>query len=80
MNRWEHSFLVLKVKQKGFSVSRKDLLDGIEDGSRKELEEMGNAGWELVTVLPFSSGSVGMFSSSKGSTDSFIAFFKRPIS
>jgi hypothetical protein len=79
MSKWEHAVLVLEIKKKGFAVSRKGLLEGIAEESRAALEQMGNEGWELVTALPFMSGSVGMFSSSKTSTDAFIAFFKRQI-
>jgi len=38
---------------------------------------MGNDGWEMVAVLPFSMGGVGFFSSGQTKTDAVLAFFKR---
>ena len=79
MAKWEHCSVVLKLKQKGFAVSRYDLLQGLDDGSVDSLKKMGDDGWELITAIPFMSGKMGMFSDSRASTDSLIAFFKRPL-
>lgn len=76
MTSWEHAVVVLKISQKGFAVSRKDLLQGLEESSIGELREKGENGWELVSVVPISTASVGMFSNSKASTDSLLAFLK----
>lgn len=78
MVKWEHSSVILKLKQKkGLVVSRKDLLQGLEDESIVVLKDMGDNGWELVAVIPFMSGKIGMFAESKAGTDALIAFLKR---
>jgi len=77
MTTWEHAVSVLRIKKEGFAISRKDLLQGLEKESLSALEELGGNGWELVSVVPMAMGTVGMFSNSKGSTDSLLAFFKR---
>jgi len=75
--RFEHSVVVLRFKEKGFTISRKDVLQGLADESAAQLRELGNDGWELVAVLPYSTGSVGFLSNAPSATDSALAFFKR---
>jgi len=77
MTRFEHSVQVLRFEKKGFAITRKDILQGISEESSKELVRLGEEGWELVAVLPFSTGGVGLFSYSAATTDAALAFFKR---
>lgn len=78
MSSWEHTAVVLKFKEKGFSVSRKDVVQGLDGESVEALKAIGGEGWEVVAVLPFSTGGVGLFSNAQTKTDAAIAFFKRP--
>ena len=78
MVKWEHSSVILKLKEKkGLVISRKDVLQGIDDESVATLKDMGDDGWELVAVIPFMTGKIGMFADSKAGTDTLIAFLKR---
>lgn len=80
MNKWQYATSILKFKEKGFAISRKDVLQGLEDESANNLKGFGDEGWELVAVMPFSTGgTVGMFSPSSGKTDAVVAFLKRPV-
>jgi hypothetical protein len=75
---FEHATVVLRLKEKGFAMSRKDLLDGIDVESASALEEMGTEGWEMVAAVPFSTGGASMsFTGSANKTDAVLAFFKR---
>jgi hypothetical protein len=78
MTEWEHSILVLRLKEKGFAISRKDVLQGLDEASTASLIEFGRNGWEMIAVMPFSTGGAGMFSYAQGKTDALLAFFKRP--
>ena len=78
--RFEHTVLVLQLSQKAVSLSRKGVLQGLSDESAAEMRQLGSEGWELVSVLPFTTGGVGMFSSAAPRTDAALAFFKRTIS
>jgi hypothetical protein len=79
MTEWEHATAVLRFKEKAFAMTRKEVVQGMDDESAMSLAELGKDGWELVAVLPFSSGSAGLFSNSQAKTDAAIAFFKRPV-
>ena len=74
---FDHATKVFKFNEKGFAVSRQDLLQGLDDASSAVLIDMGNDGWELVAALPYSSGAVGFFSNTQSKTDAVLAFFKR---
>lgn len=77
--KFEHAVVVLELKQKAFAISRTDLLLGLESESASLLSDLGRDGWEMVSSMPFSSGSVGMFSNAAPKTDSALAFFKREV-
>jgi len=77
MTRWDHATAVLRFKEKGFALSRKDVIQGLDEESSSILRDLGNQGYELVAVLPFSTGGAGMFSNAQAKTDAAIAFFKR---
>jgi hypothetical protein len=75
---WEHATAVLRFKEKSFAMTRKEVVQGLDDDSAATLQTLGAQGWELVTVLPFSTGGVGMFSNATAKTDAAISFLKRP--
>jgi hypothetical protein len=78
MPKFEHIAIVLKLKEKGFALSRKELVQGIDEESVNQLTEFGAAGWEMVSAIPFASGGASMsFTGSAGKTDAVIAFLKR---
>jgi len=77
--RFEHAVIVLKLKQKAFAMSRTDVLQGLEPDSAALLADLGRDGWEMVSTMPYSSGSVGFFSNAPAKTDSALAFFKRSV-
>jgi hypothetical protein len=79
MTLWDHATAVLRFKEKGFAMSRKDVIQGLDDESAATLKDLGSQGWEMVAVLPFSTGGVGMFSNAQAKTDAAVAFFKRPM-
>ena len=75
VTKYEHTTLVLQFEKKNFSATRSGLLEGLAPKSAKELNEFGRDGWELVSVLPFSSGSAVMIGTP--GTDAAVGFFKR---
>ncbi|GEM_PF-1641496 len=75
---FQHATAVLHFKEKGFAMDRKDLLEGLDEESAMHLAQLGMAGWELVSAVPFSSGGASFsFTGSAGKTDAVLAFFKR---
>ena len=77
---FQHATAVLRFKEKGFALSRKELLQGLDEESAKHLADLGIAGWELVSAVPFSSGGGSLsFTGSANKTDAVLAFFKRRI-
>lgn len=77
---FEHATAVLRFKEKGFALSRKELLQGLDDESAKHVGVLGAAGWEMVSAVPFSSGGGSMsFTGSANKTDAVLAFFKRQL-
>lgn len=77
---FEHATAVLQFKEKGFAMSRKDLLEGLDEESARHLAQLGRAGWELVSAVPFSSGGASLsFTGSIAKTDAVLAFFKRAL-
>lgn len=77
MSKWEHKTMVMKFSEKGFAISRKDVFQGLNEESQKLLTEVGEEGWELVSVIPVSTGGAGFFSSTQAKTDAALGFFKR---
>ena len=75
LTRFEHTSVVLHLEKKDFALARKDVLQGLAAKSAEALAELGNDGWELVAVIPYSSGSAGL--SSFAATDAAIGLFKR---
>jgi len=71
--RFEHTSVVLHLDRKNFALARKDVLQGFAAESAQALTELGDDGWELVAVMPYSSGS-GL---SIATTDAAIGLFKR---
>ena len=78
-NRYEYSVLVLRLEKKGLAMTRKDVLQGLSAESATQLRDLGNDGWEMVGVLPFQVGGVGLFSTASTGTDAALAFFKRTV-
>jgi hypothetical protein len=78
-NRYEYSALVLHLEKKGLAMTRKDVLQGLSAESASQLRDLGNNGWEMVGVVPFTVGGVGLFSSASTGTDAALAFFKRVV-
>jgi hypothetical protein len=75
---FQHATVILRFKEKGFAMSRKDLLEGLDGESAGQLDQMGAEGWEMVAAVPFSSGGASMsFTGSANKTDAVLAFFKR---
>jgi hypothetical protein len=71
--------LVLHFEKKSFAMTRRDILQGLSADSGAQLRELGNEGWELVAVLPYTTGGVGLFSNATTGTDAALAFFKRIV-
>jgi len=75
--------LVLRLEKKGLAVTRKDVLQGLSAESATQLRDLGNDGWEMVGVLPFQVGGVGLFATASTGTstgtDAALAFFKRIV-
>jgi phage FluMu protein Com len=76
--RYEHTAVVLHFDRKSFAMTRTDLLQGLTGESIVQLDMLGEEGWELVTVLPYTSGRTGLsVFSSTTETDAAMGFFKR---
>ena len=76
--RFEHMAIVLHFDHKKFAMTRTDLLQGLTDESNAQLYTLGEDGWELVAVLPYTSGRTGLsVFSSTTETDAAMGFFKR---
>ncbi len=80
---WEYKTLGVRIQQK--TLLEKKLIgpkavgyveDVLLDDAEQELRELGEHGWELVSVVPVDSG--GLLGSSAG-TIAAIVFFKRSI-
>jgi len=67
--RFEHRSAILHVEEKTFTLSRKEILQGLTSESAELLSSLGEEGWELVSVVRY-----GSF----GDTEALLAFFKRP--
>ena len=76
--RFEHTAVVLHFDRKSFAMTRTDLLQGLTSESIVQLDMLGEEGWELVSVLPYTSGRTGLsVFSSTTETDAALGFFKR---
>ena len=75
MITYEHTTLVLHFGKKDFAMTRSAVLEGLAPKSAEALGDMGRDGWELVSVLPYSTGSAVMFR--QPGTDAALGFFKR---
>ena len=75
MTKYEHTTLVLHFEKKNFSLTCSGVLDGLSPKSAKELNALGQDGWELVSALPFSAGTA--VSIRQPGTDAAVGFFKR---
>ena len=76
--RYEHTAVVLHFDRKSFAMTRTDLLQGLTSESIVQLDMLGEEGWELVSVLPYTSGRTGLsVFSSTTETDAAMGFFKR---
>ena len=67
--KFEHTSVVLHLDEKNFTLGSKDVLQGLSAESKSVLSNLGDEGWELVSVLPYSRGF--------GDTNALIAFLKR---
>lgn len=75
MTKFEHTTVVLQLEKKNFAMTRKDIFQGLSEESARAISGLGDNGWELVAVLPVSSGSAGL--TSFAATDAALGFFKR---
>ena len=76
--KYEHIAIVLHFDRKSFAMTRTDLLQGLTAESIVQLDNLGEDGWELVAVLPYTSGRTGLsVFSSTTETDAAMGFFKR---
>ncbi|HVS54160.1 MAG TPA: hypothetical protein VHD62_17525 [Opitutaceae bacterium] len=73
--KFEHTSIVLNFEEKHFALSREDMLQGLVAASAKALNELGEAGWELVSVIPYVSPSARLMR--QPGTDAAVGFFKR---
>lgn len=75
MTKYEHAVVVLQLDKKTFAASRSGILQGLEAKSVKAMDELGQSGWELVSVMPYITG--GPFLAGDPGTDAALGFFKR---
>ena len=75
MTKYEHTIAVLKFDKKAFAATRSGVLKGLAQKSLEELAALGEAGWELVSVLPYVEGE-SLLVRHPG-TDAAVGFFKR---
>lgn len=75
MTKYEHAVVVLHLDKKTFAASRSGILQGLEAKSVKAMDELGESGWELVSVMPYITG--GPFLAGDPGTDAALGFFKR---
>ena len=78
-NRYEHIAIVLHFEKKGIAMTRQDVLQGLSPDSSSQLHELGNQGWELVSVIPYTTGGIGFWSNTSARSDAALAFFKRVV-
>lgn len=76
MQKWEYKTVQLRLeeskqKEGGFFSPRAYPLRGLAKSSETELSELGNEGWELVSVMPVEAHGVGF------GTGNALAFLKR---
>jgi hypothetical protein len=75
MIKFEHTTVLLHFAKKTFAATKKGVLAGLEPESEKAIQELGNEGWELISVLPYSAG--GDFLQISAGTHAALGFFKR---
>ncbi len=73
MTKYEHTTVVLKFEKKAFAASRSDVLQGLAAKSLEDLAALGEAGWELVSVLPYVEGGALRLPGANAA----LGFFKR---
>ena len=78
-SKFRYTTIVIRLNMKGFVFRKEDLLQGLYEESADQLTRLGNEGWELVAVLPFSTGRANFLlpAGKTNGKDSAIAFFKR---
>lgn len=77
-SKFRYTTIVIRLNMKGFVFRKEDLLQGLSEESADQLTRLGNEGWELVSVLPLSTGRTNfLLPARKTYKDSAIAFFKR---
>jgi hypothetical protein len=64
--RFQHKCVVLQVEIKNFTLMSKDALQGLTPASDESLRQLGDEGWELVSVVPY-----------EDSPRAVLAFFKK---
>ena len=67
--RFEYTTVVLHVEKKNITLTSKDILQGLTEESARILSELGEKGWELVSVVSYSIGI--------SYAESLLAFLKR---
>lgn len=82
--KFDHTSLIIKFSEKVSKDADMGDFQGIDEKSRTTIKEMGNNGWEMVSVLPFSAGAfsasgAGIFSASQSQASAAIVFFKKSI-
>lgn len=56
MTKFEHTTVVLNFEKRTFAMTSRGVCQGLSEESAKELVKMGEEGWELVSVLPYTTG------------------------
>lgn len=72
---WQYTTLGLRIVQRrergSVFFSHHTLARSLDEGSAAALTELGKQGWELVSLIPLSSGT--------GGPDTAVGILKRPI-
>ena len=75
MQQWEYTTIGLRIVQRrergSVFFSHHTVARNFDQGSETSLSEMGKQGWELVSVVPLSSGG--------GGPDFAVGIMKRPM-
>ena len=71
MTKWEYKIVTISASR--WTAS------GLPEETGQHFDELGEEGWELVRVEPILRGGYFFLGSGVGtSTESFVAFFRRP--
>ena len=72
ITKYEHTSTVLHLDEKHFALTGRESLQGLTRKSASTLSELGEEGWELVSVVPYSRSVL-----LSGATKALLGFFRR---